>query len=81
MLKVRIKIKDRNKTEMSKRIKKKCMHVHVITHMILAHNPLLPSFVFANDSMRDFLNVMFASCLLGVYIYVIECWFLVAAEP
>jgi hypothetical protein len=33
MLKVRIKIKDRNKTEMSERIKKKCMHIHVITHI------------------------------------------------
>ena len=28
MLKVRIKMKDRNKTEMSERIQKKCMHVH-----------------------------------------------------
>ena len=46
MLKVRIKIKDRNKTEMSERIKKKCMHVHVITHMILAHSPLLVPFRF-----------------------------------
>ena len=46
MFKVRIKIKDRNKTDMSERIKKKCMHVHVITHMILAHNPLLPPFRF-----------------------------------
>ena len=25
------------------------MHVHVITHMILAHNPLLPPFVFTNE--------------------------------
>ena len=44
MLKVRIKMKDGNKTEMSERIKKNaCMYiVHVITHMILDHNPLLP---------------------------------------
>ena len=49
MLKVRIEIKDRNQTDRSKRIKKKCMHEHVITHMILAHNPLLPPFVFTNE--------------------------------
>jgi len=29
------------------------MHVHVITHMILALNPLLPPFVLANERAQS----------------------------